>query len=134
VTSKRDILNGQPRISHVDPKTFEIKDPRTGKWVKVLDAARYIPQPEPQATAWERITHYGTIGLTIARVTPYLVQLIYGVLVKNWKTTISAVVGAIAMILNALGVIELSTEFQMAIVTVVLTLIGFFSADAKKEE
>ena len=50
--------------------------------------------------------------------------------VVNWKTTLSAVIPAIALLLNTFGVIDLSTEVQSAIVVVAVTLIGIFAKDS----
>ena len=67
-------------------------------------------------------------------LTPHFISLSWGLLVKNWKTTLGAIVGAIAYVLNATGVVQLTAEIQMAVVTVALFIIGLFSADAKKEQ
>lgn len=52
---------------------------------------------------------------------------------KNWRTTITAIVGAIALVLNTTGIIELSQEFINGVVIVVVGLIGIFAQDASKE-
>lgn len=49
---------------------------------------------------------------------------------NNWKTTLTAIVGAIAAIVAAFG-IQVSTEVQIAIVTLTMFLIGIFAGDAK---
>ncbi len=48
-------------------------------------------------------------------------------MIKDWKSVITAVVAALAMVLSALGIIELTPEQQAAIVTVALLIIGFFT-------
>lgn len=50
-------------------------------------------------------------------------------MLTNWKTTLTAIVGAIAAIVAAFG-IQVSTEVQIAIVTVAMFLIGLFAGDA----
>ena len=53
---------------------------------------------------------------------------------KNWKTTLGAIIGGLATILNVLGIVEIGTEVQMAIVTLGLFIVGLFAGDAKKDE
>lgn len=54
-------------------------------------------------------------------------------MIKDWKTTLTAIIGAIAVVAANFG-FELSAEQQVAIVTVVLLIIGLFAADSKKGE
>lgn len=49
----------------------------------------------------------------------------------NLKTTITAAVGAIAVLLGAFGIVTMSTEIQVAIVTLTVLFVGLFAADAK---
>ena len=92
----------------------------------------YIYDVEP--TIGERLAKvWRTIKIT-ARVTPYFVQLIIGSKMKNWKTTLGAIIGGLATILNVLGVVDISAEVQMAIVTLGLFIVGLFAGDAQKTE
>lgn len=79
------------------------------------------------ASAWRMVR----IGYNL---TPYLVKLFVGAKMKNWKTTLGAIVGGIATVLNVLGIIEISAEIQMALVTIGLFIVGLFAGDAKKNE
>lgn len=47
---------------------------------------------------------------------------------RNWKTTVGAVVTALATVLPLVGV-ELSEEVQAAIVTLGVAIIGIFAKD-----
>lgn len=47
---------------------------------------------------------------------------------NNWKTTITPIVGALASIIGQLG-FDITAEQQMAIVTVTLLVMGWFSKD-----
>jgi len=51
----------------------------------------------------------------------------------NWRTTLAAIVGAIASLLAIFGV-SVPTEVQLAIVTVTVFLIGVFAKDAANDE
>lgn len=89
---------------------------------------------EVELTIGERLAKvWRTIKIT-ARVTPYFVQLIIGSKMKNWKTTLGAIIGGLATILNVLGVVDISAEVQMAVVTLGLFIVGLFAGDAKKTE
>lgn len=92
----------------------------------------YTYDVEP--TIGERLAKvWRTIKIT-ARVTPYFVQIIIGSKMKNWKTTLGAIIGGLATILNVLGVVDISAEVQMAVVTLGLFIVGLFAGDAKKTE
>lgn len=53
---------------------------------------------------------------------------------KSWKTTLTAIISAIALILAQFGIIELTNEQQIAIGTIALVIIGFFAKDAGKTD
>lgn len=96
-----------------------------------FNAAEYRPaQPlqVPQAPA--SLGDWLRGGWMVVRLSPYFISLAWGILMKNWKTTIGAIVGAIGYILNATGVINLTADVQMAIVTIALFVIGLFAGDA----
>lgn len=59
-------------------------------------------------------------------ITPAIVQLMYGLAVNNWKTTVTAILGALAVVLKTLLGIEIPTE---AILTVTVFFIGLFAKD-----
>lgn len=48
---------------------------------------------------------------------------------KNWKTTVTAIVGAIASLVGHFG-FDINTEAQMAIVTVTMLIIGLLAKDS----
>lgn len=54
-------------------------------------------------------------------------------MLTNWRTTLTAIVGAIAAIVAAFG-IQVSTEVQIAIVTVAMFFIGLFAGDAQNSD
>jgi hypothetical protein len=128
-TSKRDILASQPRISPAPNKVWRYSV-KHKEWYQVP----LIDVPEHKPTLTQKLSQTMERVALYARLVPYFIQLTYGVVLKNWKTTVTAVIGAIAMILNATGVVELSTEFQMAVVTVVMTILGFLAADGSNKD
>lgn len=64
------------------------------------------------------------------RLVPYVFQIFYGVIMKDAKTTITAIVGAVAYITNSLFGIGIP---QDAIIAVTVFVIGLFASDAKKD-
>jgi hypothetical protein len=61
-----------------------------------------------------------------ARVTPHVITIIRGMIMKNWKTTLSGLVTAGALFAKVKWNIDIPTE---GIVAVGLFLIGYFSKD-----
>ena len=69
----------------------------------------------------------------IARITkltmgamPYLFSIIQGVVVANWKTTITAIIGAVAYIIKMVFGLDIPTE---AITVTCMFLIGIFAKE-----
>lgn len=90
-----------------------------------------------ELTPWEKVqVKTDEIVETIkwgALLSPYILRTTVGIIMKNWKTTVGAILGAIALVLDTLGIIELSQEFISAMTLVIVTIIGFFAADAQKQ-
>lgn len=93
-----------------------------------------LPVREEQKTFKEKIASAWRMVRITYNLTPYLVKLFVGAKMKNWKTTIGAIIGGLATILNVLGIVEISADVQMAIVTLGLFIVGLFAGDAKKNE
>lgn len=70
-------------------------------------------------------------GLRTIKITtglmPYVFNTIAGLIMKNWKTTVSAVIGGVAYLVNAMFGLHLPTE---AITIVTLFFVGVFAGDA----
>ena len=49
--------------------------------------------------------------------------------IVNWKTTIGAVIPALAIVLNAFGVVSITVEVQNALIVVGVAIIGIFAKD-----
>lgn len=68
----------------------------------------------------------------ITKLLPILFTIITSYYMGNWKTTVSAVVAAVAAIVAHFG-FDVSADVQGAIIAVGLIFVGFFAKDAKKE-
>ena len=77
------------------------------------------PDYEPRLTLWNQV-----------RLIPYMFTIIRGVVMRDWKTTVTGLVGAIAYGLNAMFGVVIPQE---AIVTVVLFALGYFAGDSKED-
>ena len=64
-----------------------------------------------------------------AALTPHLLSIIYGRVMKNWKTTLSGVVGALAVLVQSIFGVVIPQE---AIIAITLFVVGLFAEDSKK--
>lgn len=72
-----------------------------------------------ELTLWQKV-----------RLMPYVFQIFRGVVMKDAKTTITALVGAAAYVVNALFGIGIP---QDAIIAVTLFVLGLLAGDSKKD-
>lgn len=91
------------------PSLTEIKSDPVGDW-------------EVKLSLWDKIQ----AALEII----YLLQTIRGATMKNWKTTVGAIIAGAATVLQALGVVEIPPEVQTGIISVALFVVGLFASDA----
>ena len=63
------------------------------------------------------------------RLVPHIYTITKGLIMSNWKTTVTGVVGALALLLNSLTGVTIP---QDAIIALVLFLIGLFAKDGDK--
>lgn len=67
---------------------------------------------------------------TVAWATlPFVPKIIYGVVMRNWKTTLTGVVGGILAILGSFGVV-VPHEWVEPIVGIAVIVIGLFARDS----
>lgn len=80
-----------------------------------------IPDTKPvyELTLWEKV-----------RLLPFMFQLLKGLLMKDAKTTVTALVGATAYVLNSLFGIGIP---QDAIIAVTVFVLGLFAGDSTKD-
>ena len=92
------------------------------------DNKHFVPLPKVPTTDAD-----DSVGLTLwqkVRLIPYMFTIIRGVVMRDWKTTVTGLVGAIAYGLNAMFGVVIPQE---AIVTVVLFALGYFAGDSKED-
>ncbi len=65
-----------------------------------------------------------------AALSPYLLKTIVGVTMKNWKTTVTGIVGAAAVLVQSVFGVVIPQE---AIIAIAVFLVGLFSSDAKND-
>lgn len=130
----RSLLASQPLIT--EAKTRPIEHPE----VEVPEMATPLPEDRSnwELTPWEKLTLTidDTLKYTNAamQALPYIVKLFYGGTVKNWKTTIGALIAGLATVLNALGIVDIPAEVQTGIMAVALFVIGLFAKDASAKD
>lgn len=120
-------------ITSVAPLPFYVKGTHT---VDIPKPAKPLPMgvADEGTTLWQSLTNvynYTKIGIVLM---PTLVKLIYGLIVKNWKTTIGALIAGLATVLNALGIVDIPAEVQTGIMAVALFIIGLFARDASNKD
>lgn len=65
------------------------------------------------------------------KLIPHFFTIIKGALMSNWKTTVTGVVGALAVLVNSITGVVIP---QDAIIAVVLFALGFFAKDGKSND
>jgi hypothetical protein len=78
----------------------------------------------PRETKKLNLMHY-------VRMIPHFYTIIKGVAMSNWKTTVTGIVGALAVLVNSLTGVALP---QDAIIAVTLFALGFFAKDGKSND
>lgn len=96
-----------------------------------------LPVPDKFSGDWWKLSAWERLTLTVDDVilktrlvvglTPYLFQSMVGVQMKNWKTTLTGIIGAIAYACNLIFGLEIPSD---AILAVALFAIGLFAKDS----
>lgn len=133
INNLRNEVAEQPLISSVAPLPFYANDTYTHDTPK---PAKPLPMgvAEEDVSSWQSLTNiytYAKIGIVLM---PSIVKLFFGVIMKNWKTTLGAIIAAIATLLNMTGIVTIPADVQTGLLAVALFIVGIFSSDAKKEE
>ncbi len=63
------------------------------------------------------------------KLIPFIFQIFLGVIMGNWKTTLTAVIAALVAVFAHFG-LNVSVEIQGIILSIGLALVGFFAKDA----
>lgn len=127
-------MNEEGKIVRITRAPLERVNITRPQYVASPEQVEPLPLPERQQTLYtQEKSVWAKIGL-YGRLARYVFITITGIVMKNWKTTVGAIVAGIATALNAFGVINIPTEVQMYIVGVAVFIIGLFAGDAKKAE
>lgn len=93
-----------------------------------------LPEQQTEATLNEKLSNYWRYMKAATAATPHLVKSLWGLIMKDWKTTLTGIVGAVAALLGTLGIVDIPANVQVGIVSVTMFLIGWFAGDKKKGE
>lgn len=107
--------------------TLDVRTPRPT--YHVVDMPQWAVDAEytpPPPTWWERTWLKIRI---IAAVLPHTPKLIYGVTMRNLRTTLSAVIGGLAGILSAFGIVVPHEWFE-PIIGITVIIVGLFARDS----
>lgn len=126
-------MDEEPIISRSPYKDVEIG--RGG--YDVPDTLEQLPITPKFTGEWWKLTLWERVTLTIddvilktklvVGITPYLFQSMIGVQMKNWKTTLTGIVGAVAYACNLIFGLEIPSD---AILAVAIFAIGLFAKDS----
>ena len=121
-------MDQTPTITRVEPRRVDIKRPVINESptpAKTIPIEPYVGESEQNMTIGDYVR---AAGLVVS-LTPHLLKLIYGLIMKSWKTTLGAIIAAVASLVNALGIVTITPEVQVSILSVALFIIGFFAKD-----
>lgn len=97
----------------------------------VIIRALYEDGALTQEEIWEAV-RMGFIEkppLVPSRISTFI-SLIQGYIMKDWKTTTSAVIGALVLLVGHFG-FNIDNSMRIAIEAVSIAIVGFFARDAK---
>ena len=134
MTSESDGLNKEPLITKVKPRSVEIKRDQTQLPMQHSRISNLEPLPilseqqESQSSIFDTIADTAKAAWLYMRLVPYFIKLIGGLVMRDWKTTSTAVLGGIAAIINyATGFVV-----PQGVIEFVTMILGFyFAADGK---
>lgn len=98
--------------------------------------ADFLKELERQRAKMQALTTTETLQRafnTLTDLLPVIFTILTSYYMGNWKTTVSAVVAAVAAIVAHFG-FDVSAEVQSAIIAVGLILVGFFAKDKPTAE
>lgn len=130
-------MNNEPTITKVEPLRVEIARPKSEpikvRELQPLEEGTYWRSDAQDLTTWERLRHYGKFGSMTIGLVPKLFNIIRGLTMKDYKTTITGVVGALALIVGTFTGLHIGPEVQTAIVALTVAAIGWFASDSNKD-
>jgi len=127
------VVLGQPSSVHRDDEVVRAELQRIQREaMRARKAVDSLPLPPLPRVVGDDVSWLDVVRLYLSypKLLWYSCKILFGVSMHDWKTTITGVVGAIAYLLSALKIIDLSPDFQNAIIVITVTLIGWFAKDA----
>lgn len=130
-------MDDRPTITKVDLQRVEIKRPKAEPFVsretKPFPEGMYWRSDVHDLTTWERLRHYGKLGNMTIGLVPKFFNIITGLAMKDYKTTVAGVVGALALLITTFTGYEVTPTVQASIISLTLAAIGYFAGDSKKD-
>ena len=115
-----------PRIRR-DPLT-----PFDGRFAERLPVDRTAIEETMQLTTFEKIQltwlQVKTTTVIVAKLTPHIITIGIGRIMKNWKTTVTGIVGGLAVLAQSIFGVFVPQE---AIVAVTLFVVSLFAQDSE---
>lgn len=114
--------NVKPNLSEVPLKQIEVPK-------ELLDTIN-----KPVDISWldyqlyllnEKVKKIGTL----VKLVPFVYIILKGKIMNNWKTTLSGIIGALAMLLKLLGV-EIPPDVLNGVIAIAMFCVGLFAHDA----
>ena len=129
-------MDDRPTITKVELRRVEIRRPKAEPFVsretEPLAEGQYWRSDMQDLTTWERLRHYGKLGNMTIGLMPKIFNILKGIAMKDYKTTVSGVVGALALLVTTFTGFEVSPAIQSGIIALTLAAIGYFAGDYKK--
>lgn len=105
--------------------------PFDGRFAEPIEVGNDEIEKLWRLTPYERTALFMDNAAYVAKLalglTPSLFSIIRGSIMKNWKTTVSGIIGGVAFIVNSVFGLQLPTE---AILVTTVFLIGLFAKDS----
>ena len=86
---------------------------------------------QEQRTIFESMAHTAETMWMYVRLVPHFTTIVRGAIMKDWKTTVTGLVGAAALLINTWTGVAIP---QDAIIAVALFAIGWFAKDGDKND
>lgn len=130
----RYAINEAGRITRAPLEPVQVERPQFApERIRVPEELPVPVRTEP-LTLGDHLRRLWLISKLTVRTTPHILKLIVGVKMKNWKTTLGAIIGGLATILNVLGIVDIPSDIQTAIIALGVFIVGLFASDAKKPD
>lgn len=110
----------------------EVLTPFDGRFAKPIEVDRTPIDEAWQLTPYERVQltwlQVKTTTVLVAKLSPHLITIGIGRIMKNWKTTITGIVGGLAVLAQSIFGVFVPQE---AVVAVTLFVVSLFAKDSE---